>query len=187
MRKGCQGTMPQVRKLTPEEILRIEHADRPYQLHIPRISIYERARTALCSPFDETHLTSRPAPRIGDIVTFQDHTAPFEQQGIVLHVHELQNGWIGALLSSDQGQQWVSAERVGPSVGRPRGISRIDQPLRRTHGWFVRIYDQGKPIVARMFSDGKHGNIGLALEAALDFYQSYEPLAQERQVNGQNV
>ncbi len=179
--------MPQVRKLTPEEVMRIEHSQQPYQMQMPRISIYERARTAMCSPFDETHFTNRPAPRIGDIVSFHDQTSPFDQQGIVLHVHELQHGWVGVLLNNDQGQQWVSSKNVGASIGRPRGISRIDQPLRRTHGWFVRIYDQGKPIVARMFSDGKYGNIGLALEAAMGFYDSFNTVGQERQVNGREL
>lgn len=178
--------MPQVRKLTAEEIQRIEHTERQYQMQLPRMSVYERARSGLRSPFDEAHSTDRPAPRIGDIVPFCDPLSQYQNQGIVLHVHEVHRGWVAALLSSERGQHWISAQHIGPSIGRPRGISRIDQPLRRTHGWFVRIYDQGKPIVARMFSDGKHGNIGLALEAALDFYRSYDLVGaseQERQVN----
>lgn len=176
--------MPHIRKLTAEEIRRIEHNECQYQIQVPRTSVYERARMGMRSSFDESHRATRAAPRIGDIVSFREEPALVEQQGIVLHVHEVNDGWVAALIRSDIGQRWVSAQLIGATIGRPRGISRIDQPLRRTHGWFVRIYDQGKPIVARMFSDGKYGNVGRALEAAMEFYQSYDQVEKQRQVNG---
>jgi hypothetical protein len=36
-----------------------------------------------------------------------------------------------------------------------KGISRIDSP--KCHGWFVRIYRDGRTIVAKLFSDQKYG------------------------------
>lgn len=49
------------------------------------------------------------------------------------------------------------------------GISRIDQPSHRTHGFFVRVHHRGK-IHSAFFSDQKHGGRKRALEAAQKHY-----------------
>ncbi len=52
-----------------------------------------------------------------------------------------------------------------------KGISRIDS--RNTHGWFVRVYRDGK-IHSKMFSDGVHEGREKALEAAQNYKDEYE-------------
>jgi hypothetical protein len=61
---------------------------------------------------------------------------------------------------------------------RRRGISRIDQPEKRTHGWFVRVgYHERRdgsygPRHTRFFGDASHGGKGKALTAAEKFVAS---------------
>ncbi len=50
------------------------------------------------------------------------------------------------------------------------GISRIDQPEKRTHGFFVRLQRQGK-MYPGFFGDKSHGGRAQALEAAQAYYQ----------------
>jgi hypothetical protein len=50
------------------------------------------------------------------------------------------------------------------------GISRIDQPEKRTHGYFVRLTRNGKTYPA-FFGDKTHGGKRRALEAAQTHYQ----------------
>jgi hypothetical protein len=50
------------------------------------------------------------------------------------------------------------------------GISRIDQPAKRTHGFFVRLQRQGKTNSA-FFTDRRHGGRKLALAAAQKYYR----------------
>ena len=52
-----------------------------------------------------------------------------------------------------------------------KGISRIDS--NQTHGWFVRVYRDGKTH-SKMFSDGVHGGREMALEAAKKYKEEYE-------------
>ena len=52
-----------------------------------------------------------------------------------------------------------------------KGISRIDS--RQTHGWFVRVYRDGKTH-SKMFSDGVHGDREKALEIARKYKDEYE-------------
>lgn len=58
---------------------------------------------------------------------------------------------------------------------RRRGISRIDQPSKRTHGWFVRVgYHERRdgsygPRHTKFFGDASHGGKGKALTAAEKF------------------
>ena len=49
------------------------------------------------------------------------------------------------------------------------GISRIDQPSHRTHGFYVRVSHQGK-IHSAFFSDKKYGGQEQALAVALAHY-----------------
>jgi hypothetical protein len=49
------------------------------------------------------------------------------------------------------------------------GISRIDQPSRRTHGFFVRVSWQGQ-IFSGFFADKKYGGCEQALATAQKFY-----------------
>lgn len=53
---------------------------------------------------------------------------------------------------------------------RTPGICRIDQPARRTHGYFVRVQRRGK-IHSAFFSDIKHGGRAQALAAAQQHYR----------------
>ena len=50
------------------------------------------------------------------------------------------------------------------------GISRIDQPEKRTHGFFVRLQRKGK-IFNAFFADKSHGGKRRALMAARAYYQ----------------
>lgn len=52
-----------------------------------------------------------------------------------------------------------------------RGITRIDQPEKFNHGWFVRITRQGKTY-SMFFSDRLNGGKGKALAAAKKGYAS---------------
>jgi hypothetical protein len=45
------------------------------------------------------------------------------------------------------------------------GISRIDQPARRTYGWFVRVSAHGQ-LLSRFFPDRSHGGKLKAFNAA---------------------
>jgi hypothetical protein len=49
-----------------------------------------------------------------------------------------------------------------------KGISRIDQPERKTHGWYVRVTFNGQRRV-KFFSDEANGGKEKALEAAVRF------------------
>jgi hypothetical protein len=53
---------------------------------------------------------------------------------------------------------------------RTPGISRIDQPEKRTHGFFVRLRRKGKMFTG-FFGDKSHGGRDQALEAAQVYYQ----------------
>lgn len=61
---------------------------------------------------------------------------------------------------------------------RRRGISRIDQPSKRTHGWFVRVgYHERRdgsygPRHTKFFGDASHGGKQKALTAAEKFVAS---------------
>jgi hypothetical protein len=63
---------------------------------------------------------------------------------------------------------------------RHRGISRIDQPSTRTHGWFVRtaFYRRSDgtyaPRHSRFFGDVGHGGKRRALQAAKAFLVAVE-------------
>jgi len=52
---------------------------------------------------------------------------------------------------------------------RTPGVSRIDQPLKHNHGWYVRLSRRGKSF-AKFFSDLKFGGKAKALKAAQKHY-----------------
>lgn len=109
-------------------------------------------------------------PHIGDIVQIETE-AEGTTTGIVLGIRaDDAAGWEAAELLVHGKQQWLSKADISQVVGRLKGISRIDQPSRRTHGWFVRVYDGKKARASRLFSDQKYHGIGAALEAALAFH-----------------
>ena len=54
-----------------------------------------------------------------------------------------------------------------------KNISRIDS--RSTHGWYVRIYGQGKVLLHKLFSDLKYGNENKALAEAIKFRDASKP------------
>lgn len=49
-----------------------------------------------------------------------------------------------------------------------QGISRIDQPAKRTHGWYVRVRSQGR-LVCKFFPDKRAGGKAEALAGALSY------------------
>lgn len=49
-----------------------------------------------------------------------------------------------------------------------KGISRIDQPERKTHGWYVRVRFNGQQR-AKFFSDEAHGGREQALEKSVHY------------------
>ncbi len=55
-------------------------------------------------------------------------------------------------------------------IRRMAGVSRIDQPERRTHGFFVRLRRKGK-LYSGFFPDLKHGGKQRALTAAQRYYR----------------
>jgi hypothetical protein len=63
---------------------------------------------------------------------------------------------------------------------RRRGISRIDQPERRTHGWFVRtgFYRRADgryvPRHSKFFADLSHRGKRRALRAAIEYLEKIE-------------
>jgi hypothetical protein len=165
--------MPIVRKISAETF----HADEPLVampaangvrlLDVLRISGAERPLTQ--------------PPRIGDIVRLKAPPGtPHERiLGVVLRVQIRRDGiWTRAELLMDAGVSWVSKSAIEGVVGRPKGVSRIDQPTKRihdrvhggTHGWFVRVYEGKRHKIARMFSDSQHGGRADALRVALAFH-----------------
>jgi hypothetical protein len=66
-------------------------------------------------------------------------------------------------------------KRNGSKPAARRGISRIDQPSTRTHGWFVRVgfYERKDgtyvPRHTKYFGDFTHGGKTKALKAARAF------------------
>ncbi len=124
----------------------------------------------------------KESPLIGDIVLVKAADGMPERTGIVLRVRMRKDGyWTAAELLIDGGVSWLNKGQIVRVIGRPKGISRIDQPSRRTHGWFVRIYEGKNTRVARLFSDQKHKGIGLALEAALAFHKNESAAARSAQ------
>lgn len=71
------------------------------------------------------------------------------------------------------------------------GISRIDQPSHRTHGFFVRVHCRGK-IHSAFFADKKHGGRKPAFAAAQKHYLRQRkklamPLGRSRRWNAEVV
>lgn len=64
--------------------------------------------------------------------------------------------------------------------GQRRGISRIDQPSTRTHGWFVRVSYHTRrdgsygPRHQKFFGDATYGGKGKALRAARVYVAAVE-------------
>src|SRR3982750_4621639 len=54
-----------------------------------------------------------------------------------------------------------------------KGISRIDQPERKTHGWYVRVSFNAQRRV-KFFSDAAHGGKETALEHAIVYRNEAE-------------
>ena len=71
-------------------------------------------------------------------------------------------------------------KRTRPRRIRRRGISRIDQPSTRTHGWFVRTQFHNRPDgtngprYQKFFGDYSHGGKRAALRAAREFLAQVE-------------
>ncbi|HEY0005444.1 MAG TPA: hypothetical protein VGB17_11595 [Pyrinomonadaceae bacterium] len=54
-----------------------------------------------------------------------------------------------------------------------KGICRIDQPLRKTHGWYARVRFNGASR-SKFFSDETHGGKEKALERAVEYRNETE-------------
>lgn len=56
---------------------------------------------------------------------------------------------------------------------RYKSISRIDQPEKHTHGWYVRVHFKGKEV-SKFFPDKLHKGKSKSLQAAIDFRNETE-------------
>jgi hypothetical protein len=159
--------MPIVRKISAESFyaddlpVTVPPAASVQLLQVLRISGAERPLTQ--------------PPRVGDVVRLKASAG----MAVVLRVQIRRDGiWTRAELLMQAGVLWVSKSAIESVVGRPKGVSRIDQPTKRlrdrvhggTHGWFVRVYEGKRHKIARMFSDNQHGSRADALRAALAFH-----------------
>lgn len=158
--------MPRVRKLTPAEVRQLEaeqHATTRAWGAADRLADH----TTTWEPRQARFLRTRP-PLIGDVVDLAGR-----QKGIVLQVRRARDdSWDYAELLVRGSQRWVRADQIGPVIGRPVGISRIDHPRKRTYGWFVRGNKGKSNEVSRFFSDMKYGGRAAALGAALAYQQA---------------
>ncbi|HEU5088695.1 MAG TPA: hypothetical protein VFT99_14670 [Roseiflexaceae bacterium] len=168
--------MPIVRKLSPEEVAKIVGASGPPSYQRPLVLPSGNLRDPF---FDHVDARADAAPRLGDIVYYR--FGPVVRKGIITYVWWHHLAWRGVELFDEGVLRIVAAPQIGRKLGRPPGISRIDQAERRTHGWFVRIYRDGKNCVSRMFSDGKYGGPGAALRMAVAFQRQpdYRPARYE--------
>jgi hypothetical protein len=64
----------------------------------------------------------------------------------------------------------VKSKRENKSKPSYKGISRIDSDHNHTHGWYVRVRQDGK-VKSKFFSDQKHGGIARALMKARRYYK----------------
>jgi hypothetical protein len=75
--------------------------------------------------------------------------------------------------NSNPFQDEFTKKRVSErSASKPsyKGISRIDSDHNHTHGWYVRVRQNGK-VRSKFFSDRKYGGIVEALRKAKRFYK----------------
>jgi hypothetical protein len=169
--------MPTVRKLSTEEVERITRrrlrfprlpAPPPEDLPLRAYNTGEEENDASWGD-QAAYVTMRARPRVGDIVRI----GAGDETGIVLATRERTGGgWSAVEALIDEGRYLVPAPAVGPVLGRPRGVTRMDHPRRRTHGWFVRVGYAGMGKQARhtrLFSDMSYGGIAAALRAALHY------------------
>jgi hypothetical protein len=156
-----------VRKLSPEERLQVVEHERQVEL----------ARAAFGPPDDapapgqDERLELSVGARVGDVVTLREGDGG-ELSGVLLRVIRDGERWVALQLLAGTGRRWLTNGTLAANAGRAKGISRIDHPARRTHGWYVRMYAQGKVQDARLFSDGRYGGASEALEAALAFQKA---------------
>ncbi len=68
------------------------------------------------------------------------------------------------------------------SLRKLRGISRIDQDERRTHGWYVRVRLRTGKYASKLFSDKSHGSKSKALDAATKYRDTFTPPAPKKAV-----
>lgn len=57
---------------------------------------------------------------------------------------------------------------MAKSAGRMKGISRIDQPDKKNHGWFARVTFKGERR-SKWFADRQYGGVPRALDAAREW------------------
>jgi hypothetical protein len=58
--------------------------------------------------------------------------------------------------------------------GRYRGISRIDSKVKNMHGWFARVYLDGKVYASKYFNDNKYDGRRNGLRAAMEWRRETE-------------
>lgn len=166
--------MPRMRKLSPEEVLDLEQRERTPRI-IPRMPEelplleYDPGAGAVVMASDAP--VAGIFPRIGDVLRLRSARADEGPIGIMVSSRSNEAGNSAAAEVLIDGRRYLvpytAIERV---MGRPRGISRIDQPSHRTHGWFVRLYEGHTPRLSRFFSDRTYGGIAAALKEALAFH-----------------
>jgi hypothetical protein len=181
--------MPQMRKLSADEVDQIEQRESRFPSIPPAPE--ELPLRQYGTPGDATHDASLPLvsrPKIGDLLRLRPIGNNEPPVGIMLELYSDEYGaWSSVEALIDGKRYLVPAAAVEKIVGRPRGVSRIDQPSHRTHGWFVRLYDGHLPRLSRFFSDRTYGGIGAALVAALAFHEAeYQPRTRKSaaQLNG---
>ncbi len=72
------------------------------------------------------------------------------------------------LASSKVNRTAKKSKREKPAY---KGISRIDSDHNHTHGWYVRVRQNGT-VRSKFFSDQKHGGVAKALMKARRFYKN---------------
>ena len=133
----------------------------------------------------------RDAPRVGDVLRLRAaaDTAPEKVTGVVLGVRVRKDGiWTHVHLAFNGAAKWVSKQTIAAHLGRPKGVTRVDQPTKvlkervhgGTHGWFVRVYDGKQPRIARTFSDRAAGGMLASLKAALAFHAAHAGLSPDQ-------
>lgn len=121
---------------------------------------------------------------IGDVLRLSgpEGAPAAEVVGVVLDVRPGAEGGQDALLAMACGsERWVRPGEIAESLGRVKGVSRIDQDKKTiggyihggTHGWFVRVYEGTKPRLTASFSDSSAGGRRAALRAALAFHAAH--------------
>ncbi len=174
--------MPTLVKVAPEIAATwTEAASRPPRQAKPNQGWVERPATLFISgrprPLSEV-------PKVGDVLRLRaaEGTPAEHTTGVVLGTRVRSDGlWTHVELAVGGTTRWVSKSTIAETLGRVKGVSRIDQPQKQirgrvhgaTHSWFVRIYNGKLSGRTASFSDRTEGSKRAALKAALAFHTAH--------------